>query len=82
MSENTEGRAALFARAAMFGSALSAGVVLVLYGKTTPMEASAYVSPFLLFLQKANLTPAAQGATRKRTPREPTAVASSKAVSE
>ncbi|MFD7549215.1 hypothetical protein ACFV0R_01815 [Streptomyces sp. NPDC059578] len=69
MSENPEGRAALLARAAMFGSALSAGVVLVLAGGATPVEASAYVAPFLMFLHRGAPVPGARGAARRQLPR-------------
>lgn len=52
MSEEPEGRVALLARAGMYGGVLVAGVALVLSGETTPTEASVFVSPFLMFLQK------------------------------
>lgn len=54
MSETPEGREPLLARAGMYACALSAGVVLVLSGKATPYEATAYVSPFLMFLPRGN----------------------------
>ncbi|GGZ78755.1 hypothetical protein GCM10010328_61990 [Streptomyces rubiginosohelvolus] len=57
MSETPEGRAPMLVRAGMYSCALSAGVVLVLSGKATPYEATAYVSPFLVFLPKGDMTP-------------------------
>jgi hypothetical protein len=41
-------------RAVMYGSALSAGVFLVLFGKATAVEASGYVSPFLVIFEGTN----------------------------
>ncbi|MDU8995721.1 hypothetical protein [Streptomyces mirabilis] len=41
-------------RAVMYGGALSAGVFLVLFGKTTAVEASGYVSPFLVIFEGSN----------------------------
>ncbi|MFI1018016.1 hypothetical protein [Streptomyces sp. NPDC020965] len=38
-------------RAVMYGGALSAGVFLVLSGKATAVEASGYVSPFLVIFE-------------------------------
>ncbi|WP_405545713.1 hypothetical protein OG478_36330 [Streptomyces phaeochromogenes] len=70
MSEEPEGREALLARAFMYGGALAAGVALVLSGKTTPLEASAFVSPFLMYLQKGgNALPARTG-NRRQAPRK------------
>lgn len=45
MSENSDGRVALVVQASSYGLTLVVGLVLVLCGKTTPLEASAYVSP-------------------------------------
>jgi hypothetical protein len=36
----------------MYGSALVAGVVLVLTGHATPVEASGFVSPFLVVFER------------------------------
>jgi len=41
-------------RAVMYGGALSAGVCLVLFGKSTAVEASGYVSPFLVVFEGTN----------------------------
>ncbi|MGW0628418.1 hypothetical protein [Streptomyces sp. NPDC002758] len=41
-------------RAVMYGGALSAGVFLVLFGKTTAVEASGYVSPFLVIFERSH----------------------------
>ncbi|MEU3613136.1 hypothetical protein ABZ725_12625 [Streptomyces sp. NPDC006872] len=41
-------------RAVMYGGALSAGVFLVLFGKATAVEASGYVSPFLVVFEGTN----------------------------
>ncbi|MGW7413417.1 hypothetical protein [Streptomyces sp. NPDC054863] len=38
-------------RGLMYGGALAAGVCLVLSGKATPVEASGYVSPFLVVFE-------------------------------
>ncbi|MFJ9243064.1 hypothetical protein [Streptomyces sp. NPDC101776] len=70
MSDEPEGRAALLARAAMYGGALASGVALVLSGKTTPLEASAFTSPFLMYLQKAATVPAFRAADRQQPARK------------
>jgi hypothetical protein len=36
----------------MYSSALLAGVVLIIFGHTTPLEASGYVSPFLVLFEQ------------------------------
>jgi hypothetical protein len=41
-------------RAVMYGGALSAGVFLVVFGKATAVEASGYVSPFLVIFEGSN----------------------------
>lgn len=67
MSENSDGRVALVVQASSYGLTLVVGLVLVLCGKTTPLEASAYVSPFLMTIQKANAAPDPKQAARRRS---------------
>ncbi|MFD7940742.1 hypothetical protein ACFV4T_40630 [Streptomyces sp. NPDC059755] len=69
MSDEPEGREALLMRAAMFALALASGVALVLAGKTT-LEASAFTSPFLMYLQKALPWPASLAVKRRQTARK------------
>ncbi|MFI0808227.1 hypothetical protein [Streptomyces echinatus] len=40
------------ARLWMYGSALAAGVLLILVGHTSPLEASGFVSPFLVVFEQ------------------------------
>ncbi|MFE2149089.1 hypothetical protein ACFXAO_03510 [Streptomyces lavendulae] len=40
------------ARAWMYGAALAGGVLLVLVGDVTPLEASGFVSPFLVIYEQ------------------------------
>lgn len=40
------------ARAWMYGGALAAGVLLILAGDVTPLEASGFVSPFLVIYEQ------------------------------
>ncbi|MFE5718994.1 hypothetical protein [Streptomyces erythrochromogenes] len=40
------------ARAWMYGGALAAGVLLILVGDVTPLEASGFVSPFLVIYEQ------------------------------
>jgi hypothetical protein len=54
----------------MYAGVLAAGVVLVLAGKTTPSEASVFVSPFLMFLQKGGPVPPSRTRNRRQSPRE------------
>ncbi|MFJ1873014.1 hypothetical protein [Streptomyces chartreusis] len=51
MADNKGDRTALIVRAGMYTAALAAGVTLVLVGHTTPVEASGYVSPFLVVFE-------------------------------
>ncbi|MFJ4189478.1 hypothetical protein [Kitasatospora sp. NPDC089509] len=39
-------------RAGVYGAALAAGVLLVIVGHTTPVEASGFVTPFLVFFER------------------------------
>jgi hypothetical protein len=68
MSENSDGRAALLVSAAMYTSTLSAGVLLVVLGRTPPLEASAFISPFLMAMPRANGAARARASTRKQPP--------------
>ena len=51
MDESDQFRAQLTS-AAMYGGALIAGVLLILVGRVSPVDASGYVSPFLVIFEK------------------------------
>lgn len=70
MSDEPEGREAQLTRAAMYAVALASGVALVLSGKTTPLEASAFTSPYLMYLQKVAPAPVSRAVNRGRTTRK------------
>ncbi|MFD7450420.1 hypothetical protein [Kitasatospora sp. NPDC059827] len=42
-------------RAGVYGAALMAGVLLVIVGHTTPVEASGFVTPFLVFFERRRM---------------------------
>ncbi|AUY49245.1 hypothetical protein [Streptomyces sp. CB01881] len=42
-------------RAGVYGVALAAGVLLVIVGHTTPVEASGFVTPFLVFFERRRM---------------------------
>ncbi|MFE7525220.1 hypothetical protein ACFU7Y_05815 [Kitasatospora sp. NPDC057542] len=42
-------------RAVVYGAALAAGVLLVIVGHTTPVEASGFVTPFLVFFERRRM---------------------------
>ncbi|MFE3106693.1 hypothetical protein ACFXKJ_01930 [Kitasatospora indigofera] len=54
MDDVKEGRSALRVRVAMYWGALAAGVLLILVGKVSPVEASGYVAPFLVLFERIN----------------------------
>lgn len=70
MSDEPEGREAPRMRAMMYAGALVSGVALVLSGKTTPLEASAFTSPFLMYLQKVVPAPVPRAVSRRQAARK------------
>lgn len=42
-------------RACMYAAALAAGVLLVIVGHATPVEASGYVTPFLVVFERRRM---------------------------
>ncbi|MFJ6380079.1 hypothetical protein ACIQI7_08775 [Kitasatospora sp. NPDC092039] len=42
-------------RACVYGAALAAGVLLVIAGHTTPVEASGYVTPLLVVFERRRM---------------------------
>ncbi|MFD9026547.1 hypothetical protein [Streptomyces parvulus] len=68
--EPSEGHVALLAHSGMYAAALGAGVTLVLSGQSTITEASVFVSPFLMYMQKVAPVPAARTGRRRQADRQ------------